>query len=53
MNTSTLLVVSGLAEDYLQGTQLARESVKSGKAWKALENFRDFGRENVISHLAS
>lgn len=45
MNASALLVVAGIAEDYVHGTQLARESVKSGKAWLALETFRDAGRK--------
>jgi len=43
MNASALLVVAGIAEDYKEGTELARESIFSGKAWKALETFRDEG----------
>ncbi|KAG6864830.1 hypothetical protein C0991_006890 [Blastosporella zonata] len=41
MNTSALLVVAGLAEDYKQGAAMARESIVSGSAWNALEQFRD------------
>ncbi|KAG5643520.1 hypothetical protein DXG03_000712 [Asterophora parasitica] len=45
INAAALLVVAGRAENYLEGTQLARESILSGKAWNALEQFRDAGRE--------
>ena len=45
MNASALLVIAGIAKDYAHGTQLARESVTSGKAWLALETFRDAGRK--------
>ncbi|CAE6447608.1 unnamed protein product [Rhizoctonia solani] len=41
MNASALLVVAGLAPDYPTGVQLARESIKSGRAWDALVEFRD------------
>jgi anthranilate phosphoribosyltransferase len=41
MNASALLVVAGLADDYVQGTKMAMESITSGTAWKALEGFRD------------
>ncbi|KAF6755912.1 anthranilate phosphoribosyltransferase, TrpD [Ephemerocybe angulata] len=43
MNASALLVVAGVAKDYKEGTELARQSVYSGKAWRALETFRDAG----------
>lgn len=43
MNASALLVVAGIAKDYLHGTELARESIVSGKAWEALETFRKEG----------
>ena len=47
MNASALLVVAGIAKDYKEGTELAHESIFSGKfsgkAWKALETFRDEG----------
>jgi len=43
MNASALLVVAGIAKDYKEGTELACESIFSGKAWKALETFRDEG----------
>jgi len=44
INASALLVVAGIANDYAEGTKLAKESVTSGKAWLALETFRDAGR---------
>ncbi|KAF7356682.1 hypothetical protein MVEN_01002700 [Mycena venus] len=43
MNASALLVVAGLAEDYAHGTKLALESITSGKAWAAMEGFREAG----------
>ncbi|KAJ7776872.1 glycosyl transferase [Mycena maculata] len=43
MNASALLVVAGLAENYAHGTQLALESITSGKAWAALQTFREAG----------
>jgi anthranilate phosphoribosyltransferase len=45
MNTSALLVVAGLADDYIQGTKMAMKSITSGAAWKALELFRDAGMQ--------
>lgn len=45
MNASALLVVAGIAADYIEGTKLARESIISGNAWKALETFRDAGKK--------
>ncbi|TFK27637.1 anthranilate phosphoribosyltransferase, TrpD [Coprinopsis marcescibilis] len=47
INASALLVVAGIARDYVHGTQLARESVISGSAWEALETFRNAGRVAV------
>ncbi|KAJ7449626.1 glycosyl transferase family, a/b domain-containing protein [Mycena latifolia] len=43
MNASALLVVAGLAEDYAHGAKLALESITSGKAWSALQDFRKAG----------
>ncbi|KAJ7066683.1 glycosyl transferase family, a/b domain-containing protein [Mycena amicta] len=43
MNASALLVVAGIAADYTHGAQLALESITSGKAWSALELFREAG----------
>ena len=53
MNASALLVVAGIAYDYIEGTKLARESIVSGKAWKALESFREAGKKaaQVIIHF--
>lgn len=45
MNASALLVVAGIAKDYKEGTELARQSIVSGKAWEALETFRDAGKK--------
>ncbi|KAJ7760474.1 glycosyl transferase family, a/b domain-containing protein [Mycena metata] len=47
MNASALLVVAGLAEDYAHGARLAVESITSGKAWAALETFREAGEKTV------
>ena len=41
LNASALLVVAGVAGDFVQGVKIARESITSGKAWAALEQFRD------------
>ncbi|KAF8817107.1 anthranilate phosphoribosyltransferase, TrpD [Phlegmacium glaucopus] len=45
INASALLVVAGIANDYIEGTRLARESIITGKAWNALETFRDAGKK--------
>jgi anthranilate phosphoribosyltransferase len=42
MNAAALLVVAGRAENLKEGVRLARESITSGRAWDALEVFRDF-----------
>ncbi len=42
MNTAALLVVAGRADDLKDGVRLAREAITSGKAWHALEVFREF-----------
>ncbi|CAE7103343.1 unnamed protein product, partial [Rhizoctonia solani] len=41
MNASALLVVAGLAPDYPTGVKLARESIRSGRAWNALREFKE------------
>lgn len=41
MNAAALLVVSGLATDWKDGAAKAKESISSGKAWQALEIFRE------------
>ncbi|KAF7370685.1 Anthranilate phosphoribosyltransferase, TrpD [Mycena sanguinolenta] len=43
INASALLVVAGLAEDYSHGAKLALDSITSGKAWSALQSFREAG----------
>lgn len=45
LNASALLVVAGVAGDFVEGVKLARESVISGRAWAAFKRFRDAGRE--------
>jgi len=45
LNASALLVVAGVAGDFVEGAKLARESVVSGRAWAAFKRFRDAGRE--------
>ncbi|KAJ2926072.1 hypothetical protein H1R20_g11026, partial [Candolleomyces eurysporus] len=45
MNASALLIVASVAKDYVEGTELARQSVYSGRAWDALGTFRDVGRK--------
>jgi len=49
MNASALLVVAGVAEDHVQGSKMAIESITSGKAWDALEQFRAEGRESAAN----
>ncbi|KAG6832189.1 hypothetical protein H0H87_002299 [Tephrocybe sp. NHM501043] len=44
INTAALLVVAGVAKDYMEGADLARESILSGKAWDALDQFRTAGK---------
>ncbi|EPQ54891.1 anthranilate phosphoribosyltransferase [Gloeophyllum trabeum ATCC 11539] len=52
LNAAALLVVAGLAQDFKQGVELARESVYSGSAWKALLLFREAG-EAAASKISS
>lgn len=40
LNASALLVVSGIATDFKDGVEKARESICSGKAKRVLESFR-------------
>jgi anthranilate phosphoribosyltransferase len=42
INASALLVVAGTARDFKHGVELARESITSGKAWQALQTFRQY-----------
>lgn len=42
INASALLVVAGIAKDFKHGVKLARESITSGKAWHALQTFRQY-----------
>lgn len=43
INAAALLVVAGVASDFKDGVRLAKESVTSGKAWEALQTFRQAG----------
>ncbi|KAJ7583420.1 glycosyl transferase [Mycena floridula] len=47
LNAGALLVVAGVAADYKEGAKKARESITSGKAWEALEIFRQAGAASV------
>jgi anthranilate phosphoribosyltransferase len=42
MNAAAVLVVAGRVNSLKEGVRLAREAVTSGKAWHALEAFREF-----------
>lgn len=42
MNAAALLVVAGRTDNLKDGVGLAREAITSGRAWHALEAFRDF-----------
>lgn len=44
INAAALLVVSGNATDYKDGVRLALDSITTGKAWKAIELFKEVGR---------
>ena len=48
MNASALLVVAGIAKDFKDGVARARESIISGKAWEALEIFREEGKKATV-----
>jgi anthranilate phosphoribosyltransferase len=54
INASALLVVAGIASDFKEGVRLARESIYSGKAWDALEQFREAGKKAsaIVQHGA-
>ncbi|OSX57117.1 hypothetical protein POSPLADRAFT_1067893 [Postia placenta MAD-698-R-SB12] len=47
MNASALLVVAGVARDFKDGVEKARQSITSGEAWKALEKFRNVLKATV------
>lgn len=44
LNAAALLVVSGLAEDWKEGVQKARESIDEMWAWHAFTDFKKFDR---------
>lgn len=44
INAAALLVVAGTAQTYKEGVALALESVTSGKAWNALQTFKEEGQ---------
>lgn len=46
INAAALLVIAGIASDYPDGVRLAKESIASGSAWKALQSFKGMGQEN-------
>ncbi|KAK7689973.1 hypothetical protein QCA50_006613 [Cerrena zonata] len=45
LNAAALLVVSGVAKDFVEGVALGRKSITSGKAWEALQLFRKAGED--------
>ncbi|TFL02613.1 glycosyl transferase family, a/b domain-containing protein [Pterulicium gracile] len=47
MNASALLVVAGVAKDFKEGARLALESIVSGKAWEAIETFKECGQRTA------
>ena len=42
VNTPELPVVAGIAEDFKRGVGLVKENIISGKAWEALQRFRQY-----------
>ena len=44
LNASALLVVAGIADDFISGTQVAMKSITDGMAWNALRTFKDAGQ---------
>jgi len=53
INTSALLVVAGIAKDFKHGVELARESIASGKAWQALQTFRQYLGQQKPTELSA
>lgn len=48
LNASALLVVAGVASDFKDGVKRARESLENGKAWEALQAFRNMDLKDEI-----
>jgi anthranilate phosphoribosyltransferase len=42
MNAAAALYISGFAQDYKKGTEIAREAIASGKAYQKLQDFLNF-----------
>ena len=42
LNAAALLVVAGRAENFVDGVTLAKQAITSGKAWNALELYREY-----------
>ena len=49
INAAALLVVAGVARNDREGVALGLESIKSGKAWAALNQFKEEGRRAGIN----
>jgi anthranilate phosphoribosyltransferase len=47
-NAAAALVVTGIAEDFRSGAELARRSVASGEAREKLEQLKDFSHRHAI-----
>ena len=50
LNAAALLLVAGQARDEKHGVELARESLRSGKAKEAIESFRKASTEYAKTH---
>ena len=47
LNAAALLVVSGGADNFVDGVALAKQAITSGKAWRALEMYREYSLKNA------
>ncbi len=47
LNAAALLVVAGRADNFVDGVAVAKEAVTSGKAWDALELFREYSLKDA------
>lgn len=53
INAAVVLRIAGVAKDYKHGVEIARESVTSGKAWDALQTFKEEGQRAAKSMVAN
>jgi len=52
LNAAALLVVEGRAGNFVDGVVLAKQAITSGKAWHALELYREYSREDAAKSAA-